>query len=303
MSEAETEALRPGHTSPWNPAAAARYVPGSGDGWHAVDRDWVNRVAAQARSRCAADTAAAVCGQLVTVAWEHGIYDRTAAPVHGDPCPHCAWAVAIEAGRTGRELSFLRPRRCEAAALARAGSHPLLAFLTGQAILAAQNGPAASYGLDHPATAQILACLTRHRPVLPSRCDQGTPAGDWPGADRTGGAWACRCGEHRRHLPGLHAAGGIVGGGVGGRPGPGMHRARAVQRADDPGGQLPGPGAAARLARASPGAGHGLVASPATSVRCLAMAWPVRSTGVRPSARRSEPGTTRWCPGGAARPV
>lgn len=200
MSDARTEALRPGRTRPWDPAAAGRYLAGTWDGcWHAVERDWADRVAARAGPRASAVplTVAAVCGQLVTLTRRHGTYDRAKAPVRGNPCPDCAWSVAIAVGSTGRELSFIRPRQGEAAAVARAGADPMLAFRICEAILAAENGPDAAYGLDCPATAQILGYATRHRPVLLSRCEQCRAAGDdRPGADRAGDATGeCRCGD------------------------------------------------------------------------------------------------------------
>ena len=73
----------------------------------------------------------------------------------------------------------------------------MLAFQICQAILALEHGPDAAFGLDYPATAQILAYATRHRPVLMPRCEQDQGPGDaWPGgyrADR--GTSACGCGD------------------------------------------------------------------------------------------------------------
>jgi hypothetical protein len=199
VSDGEIEALRPGHTLPWDPAAAGRYLAGQGDGWHAVERDWADRVTAHAGDRaCGAPlTVGAVCGQLATLPRHPGAYDRPAAPVRANPCPHCAWAVAIATGSTGRELSFLRPRPCEAAAIARIGADPLLAFQVCQAILAAEHGPGAAFGLDHPATAQILAYATRHRPVLLRHCEQDqSPDDASPGRDLADrGATDCGCGD------------------------------------------------------------------------------------------------------------
>lgn len=199
IAEAEIEALRPGHTLPWDPAAADRYLAGEGDGWHAVERGWGDRRAAHDGDWPFGGplTAGAVCGQLATLTRRHGTYDRMAAPVRANPCPQCAWAVAIATGSTGRELSFLRPRHCEAAAIARTGADPMLAFQVCQAILAIEHGPDAAFGLDHPATAQILACATRHRPVLLRRCEQDQGRGDavpgWDRADR--GTSTCGCGD------------------------------------------------------------------------------------------------------------
>jgi hypothetical protein len=197
LTDAEIEAIRPGSTRPWNPAASARYLTGVQDAWHAVDC----RAAQAAVSRAAAagppPVSPAVCGELVRVAARYGAYERTNSAVRGGPCRYCAWTVAIATGSTGRELALITPGRRDAEAIARAGADPMLAVLICQAILAAESGEDAEYGLDHPATIQLLAHATRHRPVLlvpedcaedPCSCEH-QPAGaddDWhcgyPGA-------------------------------------------------------------------------------------------------------------------------
>jgi hypothetical protein len=192
LTDAEIEQIRPGSTRAWDPGAAARYVTGVQDGQHAVDR----RAAEEALSHAAAGpppVAYAACGELAQVAARYGTYDRTDSGVPGSPCRHCAWTVALATGSTGRELALITPARRDMDAIARAGADPMLAVLICQAILAAESGEDAEYGLDHPATSQLLAHATRHRPVLlvPEDCAEDPRSCEHQPAGADGGDWRC----------------------------------------------------------------------------------------------------------------
>lgn len=166
LTEAELEAIRPGATLPWDPAAAARYVTGVQDGRHAVDRSAAGAAVSRAAASGPPPVTHAACGALVRVAVRYATYDRADKAMRSGACPHCAWTVAIATGSTGRELSLITPGRRDAEAIARAGTDPMLAARVCLAILAAESGDDAEYGLDHPTTVQLLAHATRHRPVL-----------------------------------------------------------------------------------------------------------------------------------------
>jgi hypothetical protein len=109
--------------------------------------------------------------------------------VRCNPCRYCAWTVAVATGSTGRELALITPSRPKADAIAGAGAGAMLAVTICQAILAARSGEDADYELDHPATIQLLAHVTRHRPVLlipedcaedPRTCGHQPDGGDLP---------------------------------------------------------------------------------------------------------------------------
>ena len=175
FTDAQTEALRPGSTLPWNPAAARRYFTGLGTGdWHAVCRD-------DARS---------------AVRWSRE---------SRRPCRTCAWLLAIETGSTGRELALITPSGAEATAIARSGADPMLAVRVCQAILrSALDEDAAGYepdGLGSPVIAQLLSLATAHRPVLyvSEACAEGdcptrppeSPGTDCGCPDAAAGCGAC----------------------------------------------------------------------------------------------------------------
>jgi hypothetical protein len=193
LTAAETEAIRPGHTGPWNPAAARAYLTGTGGAWHAMPRRWAEPAITRAARTCSPPMALAACGQLAQVVPEHGTYDRMRRPVAAHPCRTCAWQLAIETGSTGRELALITPGLRTADALARAGADPMLASSICQAILAAESSDSCEYGLDHPATVQLLAHATVHRPVLlvDEECAAGECGGHHPDGDPDAPAQPC----------------------------------------------------------------------------------------------------------------
>jgi len=164
LSLADLAALYPPGMVP-DPQVMTRYVTGVQDGWHAIDRQDLER-AFGTGPHLAAWT---VCGQLARVS-ELGVYTRDQGPVQSRPCPQCAWHVAIATGSIGREMTLLTPNRREAAALARCGVTPRTAVAVCQAILAAAGDPA------HPAVVRQLAAATAHRPDLsiPEDCAEGS---------------------------------------------------------------------------------------------------------------------------------
>jgi hypothetical protein len=184
LGDAELERLRPGSTREWNPAAACRYVTGvqygGADGqlgYHAVERPIADAMAGLSVSGLPA-VARAACGELVHVSERHGTYDRMSGAMSSAPCRYCAWTVAAATGSTGRELALITPGRAQAAAIAGGGVNPRLAVAICQAILTASISPDADYETDHPATIQLLAQATRHRPVLlvPEDCAEDSCA-------------------------------------------------------------------------------------------------------------------------------
>jgi hypothetical protein len=171
LTDAQTEALRPGSTRPWNPAAARRYFTGLGTGdWHAVCRDDARSAVRWSTASRRPLEAMAACRKVVVVTARRGVYDRLSPAVARRPCRTCAWLLAIETGSTGRELALITPSGAEAAAIARSGADPMLAVRVCQAILrSALDEDAAGYdpdGLDSPVIAQLLTLATAHRPVL-----------------------------------------------------------------------------------------------------------------------------------------
>jgi hypothetical protein len=194
LTDAQTEAIRPGATRAWNPAAARRYLTGLGGGrWHAVPRARARSARRWARTPGQPLEAIAACRAPVLVAARRGIYDRVSAAVTQRPCRMCAWQLAIETGSTGRELALITPSRAEAADIARSGTDPMLAVRVCLAILrsACDSGDEDGDfpgGLDSPAAAQLLALAARHRPVLyvGGSCAEGDcetcPAGEVSGS-------------------------------------------------------------------------------------------------------------------------
>jgi hypothetical protein len=193
LTDAELEEARPGHTDAWNPRGATQYTTGVHRGWHAIARSAAEHAVTKAAVGGPPPVAVAACGELVRVADRHGTYDRMSDIVRGHPCRPCAWTVAIATGSTGRELSLITPGPRDAAAIARSGADPMLAAAVCQAILAAESGGDTEYGLDHPATVQILAHATRHRPVLlvPEDCAEDPRSCEHRPADEDAVDWQC----------------------------------------------------------------------------------------------------------------
>src|ERR1700722_995362 len=111
---------------------APGHLTGVQHGWHAVAWDALPYAAVTPRGVRVAE---AECGQLVRVS-KHGPYQRDGYPVMHDPCPVCAWTVAIAAGDTDGEISRMYGPD-EAASLALIGVDPLLAGRLCAAIIAA----------------------------------------------------------------------------------------------------------------------------------------------------------------------
>ena len=245
LTAAETEAIRPGSTRPWNPAAARGHLTGLGDGkWHAVPRDNARFARRRTEASQRPLEAIAACRAVAGVIASRGTYDRLHPAVARRPCRVCAWRLAIETGSTGRELALITPARAEAAAIARSGADPGLAVRVCQAVLASASGSGDEDGdfpggLDSPAVTQLLALATRHRPVLyvTEACAEGD-CGTCPPAGEPGPA-PCTFDDAEARVQRLHPARRPVGGGVGGQPAARAHCPCSVQRPDRPRSPLP----------------------------------------------------------------
>jgi len=175
-----------------DPEVMVQFITGAdagGTAWHAIERRRAEHVSTQA----AGGVTVAVCGALARVT-SHGVYDRAARPVAYGPCQVCAWTVAIATGSMERELRLTTPDDRSAAAMARVGVDPLLAVKVCRAVLAKESSPAAENGLDHDATAQVLACASAHRPILaiPEECaEDDRSCSHYPGEADTDEGWRC----------------------------------------------------------------------------------------------------------------
>lgn len=155
------------------------YLTGVHHGWHAVTR------AALPLAATTGDgirIVLAACGTFVTLAPMYGTYARDAVPVAYEPCPECAWAVAVATSTADREIQLITPDEREAAALAALGLDPFLPGALCRAILAAAE--------DEPGREVIrqLAAVTRHRPGL--AVSAGCAEGD---CEDTSAAGTCGC--------------------------------------------------------------------------------------------------------------
>jgi hypothetical protein len=137
----------------------AAYLTGVQQGWHAVPRDSLQYAA---RMSNGVRVAAAECGVLVRVS-KHGEYKRHEYPVMHDPCPECAWAVAVATDTTEREIDQITPDFAGYDMLAACGLDPLLPVKLCRAILAAAGEGGEPPG---PAVIRQLAAVARHRPDL-----------------------------------------------------------------------------------------------------------------------------------------
>jgi hypothetical protein len=262
LTDAETEAIRPGSTRPWNPAAARGYLTGLGEErWHAVRRDDARFARRRARASGRPLEALAACRAVTAVIARRGGYDRLSPLVARRPGRMCAWLLAIETGSTGRELALITPSRAEAGAIARSGADPMLAVRICQAILrSAHDQDDDPDGLDSPVISQLLTLTTRHRPVLyvSEACAEGD-CGTRP--DETPRC-RVRLPGRGRWVRGVHPARRDVGRGMGRHAAARAARPRPVQRPGRPRRPLQrprpvGPG------RARPGApGHRLARQP-----------------------------------------
>ena len=138
-----------------------QYLTGVHSGWHAIAKDALQYAAVMGLGAAGRVLIVpAECGTLVRLAPKYGIYKRDTLPVTYDPCPECAWAVALATGGVDREIALISPDEQESAALARLGHDPLLPGLLCRAVLAAAEDPSG------PAVIRQLAAITRHRPGL-----------------------------------------------------------------------------------------------------------------------------------------
>ena len=158
---------------------APPYLTGVQDTWHAVARGALQYAAVMSNG---VQVAPAECGALVRVT-KHGAYKRDGLPVLHDPCPECAWAVAIATGTTSAEISRIHGPG-EAARLKRLGFDPLHPGRLCAAIIAAEN-PA---GPGNPAVIRLLAAVSRHRPGL--AFSEGCIEGD---CDNAADGGTCQC--------------------------------------------------------------------------------------------------------------
>jgi hypothetical protein len=148
--------------------AAPWYLTGVQSGWHAVGRDALQCAAVMSNG---VRVAQAECGALVRVS-KHGPYRRDGYPVMHDPCPECAWTVAIATGTIDGEISRMHDPD-EATALARLGFDPMLPGKLCAAIIAAAENPV---DVNNQAVIRQLATVTRHRPGL--AVSEGCAEGD-----------------------------------------------------------------------------------------------------------------------------
>lgn len=138
---------------------------------HALPREWAQHAIDQQMDGPVA--APAVCGRLTIV--------MVAMPSLSEwrptgLCGYCGWAIAIETGTVQARLDALTPTGQTHAALARLIGDPLMARRLCEAVIARASDPDAEYELDHGATIQILATITRHAPTLglPEDCAEGS---------------------------------------------------------------------------------------------------------------------------------
>jgi hypothetical protein len=188
------------HAGPGGPRTQdpGQYLTGVQLGWHAIHRDSLRYAAVMSNG---VQIAAAECDALVRVAPKHGPYRRGDQPVMYDPCPVCAWSVALATGATGRELELITPGGPESAALARLGLDPLLPAALCRAILAATNDPSSQ------AVIRQLAAVTAHSPglAISEECAEdgcGHHPCTYPGAQAV--CWTCslRTGEEAGEFAG-----------------------------------------------------------------------------------------------------
>ena len=158
---------------PWVLPEAAYLVGVGGGAWHAVGRELMNYL----RIGPVDSVTFAECGELVRVAPKFGSYDRITVPVSYHPCQRCAWVVAAAGGAAAMEAEarLLGSAADQLAALDRVMPDPFVAFKACRAVIEGAGAPDSRYGLDHPATVQVLAAIAAHAPVLlvSEACSEG----------------------------------------------------------------------------------------------------------------------------------
>jgi hypothetical protein len=175
-----------------------QYLTGVQRGWHAIHRDSLQYAAMMSNG---VQVATAECDALVRVAAKHGPYRRASVPVAYDPCPYCAWTVAVATGAIEHELELITPPAGESAALARLGLDPLLPAALCRAILAAAEDRSSQDVIRQ------LAAVTAHSPglAISEECGEGdcdhhpcTYPGSWAAC------WGCslRTGEEAGEFAG-----------------------------------------------------------------------------------------------------
>jgi hypothetical protein len=160
----------------------AAYLTGVQQGWHAVARDALKFAATMSSG---VQIAQAECGALVRVS-KHGGYVRGGYPVMHEPCPVCAWTVAVATDASESELDLITPDFAEFDALAGLGLDPLLPVKLVRAILGGGEDK------SDPAVIRQLAAVSAHQPgrAVSEACAEGDCGHD----PCTGGqavCWTC----------------------------------------------------------------------------------------------------------------
>jgi hypothetical protein len=164
----------------------AAYLVGVQDGWHAIHPDVLALAAATGDG---IKIAQALCGRLVRYAPKYRAYTRDTRPVTFDPCPECAWAVAVATGATAREIQLILPDAPQSEVLRRNAIDPLLPAALCRAILAAAEGDP-----SEPEVIRQLAAVTRHQPgvaVSEDCADGGCSHHPCTYPDGRAVCWAC----------------------------------------------------------------------------------------------------------------
>jgi hypothetical protein len=169
-------------------AAETAYLTGVQHGWHAVAQDALKFAATMSNG---VRVAQAECGAFVRVS-KHGAYVRSGYPVMHEPCPVCAWTVAVATDATEAELDLITPDFAVFDTLAGLGLDPLLPGKLVRALLAAAEDR------SDPAVIRQLAAVTAHSPGL--AVSEACAEGDCGHGPCTGGravCWTCslRSGE------------------------------------------------------------------------------------------------------------
>lgn len=134
------------------------YFAAYAGGQHAVRREAIRGGAGPDGGSLVART---LCGQLAVPAPVR--YDGDTGSLLHD-CLECAWRAAFSRGTTAAQARRLTPASGEREILARHMPDPLIAPSTAARFLALADAGALEPG--HPALVQVLATITRHRPVI-----------------------------------------------------------------------------------------------------------------------------------------
>lgn len=160
------------------PLPEGEYLTGGADehGWHAVAR----AVAEWYAPRYGRHLTRAVCGRLIGRADKYGPWNPV---TFSDPCPDCTWTVAAATDRLDEANERLVPPNKDRDTLAKLIPNPVIAAEAAAMIIDAASAQNGELG---PADIQLLAVISRHRPVLlySEECAEGFcdgEHGDGPG--------------------------------------------------------------------------------------------------------------------------